>query len=146
MPPLTNGVTLILGITGVYLLIVLGVGQYAARRTGGSREEYFVASRSFGTIVLLAALFATNMSAVVMIGAPSLAYNIGPNAFGYFVGLFIFVFPLLVMTIGYRVWLTGSEFGHITPGQDIRTYLSATVFICIIIKKFFPNIFVPISG
>lgn len=111
---------LIIGITAAYLLVVLGVGQVAARVTGTSREDYLMADRSFSTIILLAALFATNMTAVVMIGAPGLAYNAGAGAFGFFVVLFAFLFPIFLMTVGYRIWMVGKEFGHITPAQIIN--------------------------
>jgi SSS family solute:Na+ symporter len=111
---------LIVGITAVYLLIVLGVGHLAARATGTSREDYLMADRSFSTIILLAALFATNMTAVVMIGAPGLAYRTGAGAFGFFVVLFAFLFPVFLMTVGYRIWMVGKEFGHITPAQIIN--------------------------
>jgi len=111
---------LILGITAAYLMLVLGVGQFAARVTGSSREDYLMADRSFSTIILLAALFATNMTAVVMIGAPGLAYRTGAGAFGFFVTLFAFLFPVFLMTIGYRIWMVGKEFGHITPAQIIN--------------------------
>ncbi|MFC6767986.1 sodium:solute symporter family protein [Natrinema soli] len=117
MAALSPNVVLILAIVAIYLVIVLGVGWYAAQQTGNSREDYLMASRSFGTLVLIAALFATNMSAVTMIGAPGLSYNIGPNAFGYFVGLFPFIFSVLLVTAGRRIWLAGKEFGHITPAQ-----------------------------
>ncbi|QLG61264.1 sodium:solute symporter family protein [Halorarum salinum] len=110
----------ILGITGTYLLAVLGVGQYASRTTTASREDFLMADRSFNTVVLLAALFATNMTAVVMIGAPGLAYRTGAGAYGFFVSLFAFLFPVFVMTIGYRIWLVGKRFGHITPGQIVN--------------------------
>lgn len=126
MAALTADIGLVLAIVVAYLLLVLGVGQYASRRTGDSREEYLMASRSFGTVVLLAALFATNMSAVVMIGAPGLAYNVGPNAYGYFVGLFVFTFPLFMLTIGHRVWLVGREFEHITPAQVLNHRFDST--------------------
>ena len=120
MPVLSSNLALILGIVVVYLLIVLGIGSYAARRTGDSREDYLMASRSFGTLVLIAALFATNMSAVTMIGAPGLSYNIGTSAFGYFVGLFPLIFSVLIMTAGRRIWLLGKKFGHITPAQIVN--------------------------
>jgi SSS family solute:Na+ symporter len=120
MPALSFDLALILGIVAVYLVFVLGIGSYAARRTGDSREDYLMASRSFGTLVLIAALFATNMSAVTMIGAPGLSYNIGPSAFGYFVGLFPFIFSVLIMTAGRRIWLAGKKFGHITPAQIVN--------------------------
>ncbi|RQH02323.1 sodium:solute symporter family protein [Natrarchaeobius oligotrophus] len=107
----------ILAITVAYLIVVLGVGMVAARATGTSREDFLMADRSFGTVVLLFALFATNMTAVVMIGAPGLAYQTGAGALGFFVALFAFLFPVLLMTFGYRIWLIGKRFGHITPGQ-----------------------------
>lgn len=120
MPIPSVDIALILGIVAVYLAVVLGVGWYAARRTGESREDFLMASRSFGTLVLIAALFATNMSAVTMIGAPGLSYNIGPSALGYFVGLFPFIFSVLMMTGGRRIWLAGKKFGHITPAQIVN--------------------------
>jgi len=126
MVSLTSDIALIVVIVVAYLALVLGVGQYASSRTGKSREDYLMADRSFGTIVLLAALFATNMSAVVMIGAPGLAYNIGPNAYGYFIGLLVFTFPLFMMTIGHRVWLVGKRFGHITPAQVLNHRFEST--------------------
>jgi len=126
MTDFSGDITLIVAITAAYLLLVLFVGYSASSRTGESREEYLMASRSFGTLVLLAALFATNMSAVVMIGAPGLAYNVGPNAYGYFIGLLVFSFPLLMMTIGHRVWLVGKRFGHITPAQVVNHRFDST--------------------
>lgn len=106
-----------LGVVVLYLLLVLGVGEYARRSTRLNREDYFMASRSFGTLVLLFALLATNMTAFVMIGAPGLAYRAGIGTYGYVNGIFTLVFPLMMATVGYRLWLTGKKFGHITPGE-----------------------------
>lgn len=52
----------VIGTVVVYLLVVLGIGEYARRRTTQDREDYFMASRGFGTLVLLFALLATNMT------------------------------------------------------------------------------------
>lgn len=114
---MVNPAAFVLGTVIAYLLIVLGIGEYARRRTRLDREDYFMASRSFGTLVLLFALLATNMTAFVMIGAPGLAYQAGAGAYGYVNGVFTLVFPLVLGTVGYRLWLTGKRFGHITPGQ-----------------------------
>ncbi|MHC3438221.1 sodium:solute symporter family protein [Natrialbaceae archaeon A-gly3] len=125
---------LVLAIVVVYLLIVIGVGHMAARVTSGSREDFLMASRSFGLVVLFFALFATNMTAVTMIGAPGLAYGTGASAYGFFVALFAFLFPVFLFTCGYRIWLTGKEFGHITPGQIVNhrweaKYLGAVLMV-----------------
>lgn len=141
---------IILTITVLYLLVVLGVGQYAARNTQTSREDFLMANRSFGTVVLLFALFATNMTAVVMIGAPSLAYQAGASALGFFIGTALILFPALLMTAGYRIWLVGKRFGHITPAQIVNHrwnahYLGLLVMVMLTIWTV-PYILVGVQG
>lgn len=141
---------IILGIVLVYLLIVIGVGQMAARVTSGSREDFLMASRSFGVVVLFFALFATNMTSVTMIGAPGLAYGTGASAYGFFVALFAFLFPVFLFTFGYRIWATGKEFGHITPGQIVNhrweaKYLGVVLMVIFTIWTV-PYILVGIQG
>ena len=141
---------LTLGITIVYLLGVVGVGFLAARVTGRTREDFLLASRSFGTVVLLFALFATNMTAVVMIGAPGLAYGTGAGAYGFFVALFAFLFPVFLMTFGYRIWLAGKRFGHITPGQIVNHRWNADYLGLLVMVMFtvwtIPYILVGVQG
>ncbi len=141
---------IILGITGFYLLIVLGIGQFASRVTGSDREDFLMADRSFNTIVLLAALFATNMTAVVMIGAPGLAYGAGAGAYGFFVSLFAFLFPVFIMTIGYRIWLVGKRFEHITPAQIMNHRWDAKYLGLVVLALFtvwtIPYVLVGVQG
>ena len=42
------------------IVLVLIVGVLATRRAGGSPEDYFLAGRRLGTVVLFMALFGTN--------------------------------------------------------------------------------------
>lgn len=105
-----------LAIVVAYVLVVLGIGEYARRRTTADPEDYFMASRTFGTIVLLFALLATNMTAFIMIGIPGAIYNVGIGAYGWG-AIFFLGFPVAFATVGYRLWLTGKKFGHITPGD-----------------------------
>jgi len=108
---------IVLVTTVLYLAFVIGIGEYARRKTTGTREDFLMASRSFGTIVLLFALLATNMTSFVLLGAPGLAYEAGIGAYGYIIGLSTLILPLLLATVGYRFWLAGQKFGHLTPGQ-----------------------------
>ena len=48
-----------LGIVAAYLLVALAVGLIAYRVTDRTAEDYFLASRTFGTVVLLFTTFAT---------------------------------------------------------------------------------------
>lgn len=53
--------------------------------------------RPFGTLTLSAAVFVTNTTAVIMIGAPGLTSKAGAGAFGFFVDPFtllpVFLIP-----------------------------------------------------
>lgn len=111
---------LVLVIVAVYLLLVLGVGYVAAQYTGDSREDFFMADRTFGTLVLFFALFATNMTAVALIGAPSLGHEFGVGGYGLIMVPFIFLLPLFMLTAGVRIWIVGKRFGHITPAQIVN--------------------------
>lgn len=118
----------VLTIAVAYLLIVLVIGGYAAARTLSSREDFLVASRSFGFIVLFMALFATNMTAVVMIGAPGFGYQAGVGTWGYFGTFFAFFMPLFLITVAHRIWLAGKAHGHVTPGQMLDHRLGSRYF------------------
>ena len=57
-----------------YVLLVLAVGWFATRRASASSEEYFLAGRGLGTLVLFMALFGTNCTAFVLVGIPGQAW------------------------------------------------------------------------
>ena len=62
---------------GIYALLVLSVGLIATRGAGRSPDEYFLAGRRLGFVVLFMALFGTNATAFVFIGIPGRAYHDG---------------------------------------------------------------------
>lgn len=107
----------VLGTVILYLTLVLGVGEYARRRTTSDREDFMVASRSFGPVVMFFALVATMMTAVTMIGFPGDTYIQGVGMFGWFLGAFMLLAPLMMATFGLRIWMAGQKFGHVTPGE-----------------------------
>ncbi len=101
----------------VYLLILLGIGNYARRRTRDSREDYFLASRRFRTVALLFGLLATMLTAFALLGLPGQAYKAGIGVYGYVYGFTTLWAPILIATVGYRVWIAGKRWGTITPAQ-----------------------------
>lgn len=131
---MVSGNVITVVIAAAYLVLVLGIGEYARRSTRLDREDFFMASRSFGTIVLLFTILATNMTAFVVIGGPGIAYREGIGAYGYVNGIFTLVFPVMMATVGYRLWLVGKKFGHITPGEMFNhryesTHLGTVVMV-----------------
>jgi len=87
---------IILGCVFVYLLICIGVGLWAMRRTK-SAEDFFVAGRGLGPIVVSLAVFSSTLSGFGFVGGPGLIYATGMSsawmlvcsAVGYAVGFYM---------------------------------------------------------
>jgi SSS family solute:Na+ symporter len=106
-----------LGIVLAYLLIALGVGLLAYRVGENDAEDFYLASRTLGTLVLLFTTFATLLSAFTFFGGPNLAYAAGPEwilVMGVMDGV---LFALLWYAVGYRQWLIGRAREYVTLGQ-----------------------------
>jgi len=106
-----------MGIVVGYMLLALGVGLLAYRITERTAEDFYLASRTFGTVVLLFTTFATLLSAFTFFGGPNIAYASGPEwilVMGVMDGI---LFAILWYVIGYRQWLIGKRHGYVTLGE-----------------------------
>jgi SSS family solute:Na+ symporter len=106
-----------LGIVVAYLVLALGVGLVAYRVGGDDAEDFYLASRTLGTLVLLFTTFATLLSAFTFFGGPNLAYAAGPEwilVMGVMDGV---LFAVLWYIIGYRQWLIGRARDYVTLGE-----------------------------
>ena len=75
---------------GAYLLVMIAVGLWYARRSNTNVEEYFLAKRSFGPWVAALSAEASDMSGWLLMGLPGVAYFTGiGEAFWTALGLFI---------------------------------------------------------
>ncbi|WP_276254546.1 sodium:solute symporter family protein [Halomontanus rarus] len=110
-------VALQVGIVVGYLVIALLVGLYAYRLTDRSAEDFYLASRTLGTVVLLFTTFATLLSAFTFFAGPNVAYLYGPEwilVMGLMDGI---IFAILWYVIGYKQWLLGRQYGYVTVGE-----------------------------
>ena len=106
-----------LGIIVAYLFAALGVGLAAYRVTERAAEDFYLASRTFGTVVLLFTVFATLLSAFTFFGGPDTAYSFGPEwilVMGLMDGI---IFAVLWYVVGYKQWLLGQRYGYVTLGE-----------------------------
>ncbi len=106
-----------LGIITAYLVVALGIGLVAYRVTRRTAEDYFLAGRSLGTVVLLFTTFATLLSAFTFFGGPNLSATAGPEwilVMGLMDGV---LFAILYYVVGYRQWLVGKAYGYVTLGE-----------------------------
>jgi SSS family solute:Na+ symporter len=115
-----------LGIVGAYMLVALAVGVVAYRLTDRSAEDYYLASRTLGTVVLLFTTFATLLSAFTFFGGPNLAFAAGPEwilVMGLMDGI---IFAVLWYVLGYKQWLVGKRHGYVTLGEMLGDRFGST--------------------
>jgi sodium/proline symporter len=75
---------------GAYLLVMIVIGLWYARRSNSNPEEYFLARRGFGPWVAAISAEASDMSGWLLMGLPGVAYFTGyGEAFWTALGLFI---------------------------------------------------------
>ena len=117
MSALQSAVPVQIGIVVAYLLLTLAVGLVAYRLTDRTAEDYYLASRTLGTVVLLFTTFATLLSAFTFFAGPNIAYANGPEwilVMGLMDGL---IFGVLWYVVGYKQWLVGKAHGYVTLGE-----------------------------
>jgi len=110
--PINN--VIILSILGSYMLLCLFLGMLSYSRSKATVEDYLMGSREFKFFSLFCAVYATNISAVALIGGPGLAYHKGWVSWAYFASAWAWLTPLLFYTIGHRSWMLGKRFGIMT--------------------------------
>ena len=104
----------------IYLAIVLYVGLFAFRKSTGSKEDFFLASRSLGPWVFLLTVFGTNMTAFAILGSSGLAYQRGIGVYGLMASSSGLIIPLTIFLIGTRLWALGKKHGYMTQVQYFR--------------------------
>ena len=100
-----------------YVLLVLAVGWFATRRASASSEEYFLAGRGLGTLVLFMALFGTNCTAFVLVGIPGQAYHDGLGVFSVNAPIIALGIPLTFWAIGAPARRLAAQYGAMTPAE-----------------------------
>lgn len=134
----------------VYLAVVLYIGIFAFRIGKNTGEDFFMASRSIGTIVFFLSLFATNMTAFAIVGSSGMSYKQGIGVFGMMATSSAFVIPLTLFVIGTRLWGLGRRFGHMTQVQFFRdrwdcSFIGTLIFL-LSAAMMIPYLIISIAG
>jgi len=107
-------------IVAVYLAVVLAVGGLSHRLFRGTGEDWFVATRSIGSFVLLMSLFGTHMTAFSLLGASGEGYRTGIGVFALMASSSALVAPVVIRTVGVPLWAVGKRRGYVTQVQYFR--------------------------
>jgi SSS family solute:Na+ symporter len=108
-----------------YFIILLLLGFFAHKRTKKTPEDYFLANRSFGSMLLFFTLIATNFSAFTFLGFAGNAYKTGFGQYGI-MGFGTAIMAIMFFVIGRKVWKLGKEKGYITPPELIGDRFNST--------------------
>lgn len=109
-----------LAIVLVFMAVALSIGLKGSRLVKREPEDYFLAGRSLGTLVLLLTMFATLMSAFTFFGGPGQVYSTGMEwllVMGIMDG---FLVAVLWYLIGSRQWKLGQKHHYMTLGEMLE--------------------------
>src|SRR5579883_2892638 len=104
----------------LYLAVIATIGFIAYKKGRENTEDFFLASRTVGSVVFFLSLFATNMTAFAILGSSGLAYRRGIGIYGLMASSSGLVIPLTIFFIGTRLWALGKKFGHQTQVAFFR--------------------------
>src|SRR5438067_4649799 len=134
----------------IYLAVVLYIGIFAFRKGKSTGEDFFLASRSIGSIVFFLSIFATNMTAFAILGSSGMAYRRGIGVYGLMASSSGFVIPLTIFFIGTRLWALGKRFGHQTQVSFFRDRWECsgigTVIFVLSVVMLIPYMIISIMG
>lgn len=107
-------------VIGFYYIFCLGVGASVFRKKFSTAEDYFVAGRSLGPIVLSLTILATVQSAWMMLGHQGNSMLFGIPYWTYYAH--ILIMGMVALLIFSPQWLIGKKFGFITPAEMFGEY------------------------
>ncbi len=111
---------IVVGITLVYLALVLAVGLRARGQASSSLEGYVAGGRHVGVVILFFILGAEIFSAFAFLGAPGWSYQHGAPAF--YILAYLSLVPITIWAMGPRVARLGRERGYLTQGDMIADH------------------------
>lgn len=111
---------IVVGVTLVYLAMVLALGLSARGQSSSSLEGYVAGGRHVGVVILFFILGAEIFSAFAFLGTPGWAYQHGAPAF--YILAYLSLVPITIWVLGPRVAKLGRERGYLTQGDMIADH------------------------
>jgi solute:Na+ symporter, SSS family len=109
-----------LAVVAVYLVALVLIGAASARLARRSSEDFFIAARSLGPVLLLTSLLGAHMTAFSLLGASAESYQRGIGVFALMASSSALVAPLVFLYIGTRVWALARRHGFLTQVEYFR--------------------------
>ena len=98
----------------VYLILLLVLGYISSRLFRGNSNDYFVASRSIGPLVLFMSIFVTTMTAFAIVGSTGESYRVGIATYGKVASSSALIHSACFFLVGLPLWALGKRNGFHT--------------------------------
>lgn len=125
----------------IYLLVTLVIGYMGYRASKNNPDDFFLAGREVGPVVLFFTMVATNFSAFFFLGFAGAGYRIGYSYYGI-MSFGTALVSLVFFYVGHRIWQLGREKGYITPPEMIGDRLQSrplkVVFLLVMVMFTIP--------
>ena len=102
-----------LGLFALYLVSVIAIGLWAARRGGDSEEDYFLGGRELSPFAMALSAVTSGRSAWLVLGASAAAWKLGLSALWLFPG-YILAEGVMFVTLGPRLRQRSIDEGALT--------------------------------
>lgn len=125
-------------ILSIYLLITLLSGFIGYHQSAKTPEDYFLANRGLGSMVVFFTFIATNFSAFFFLGFAGEGYRIGYSYYAM-MGFGTAFAALSFYFIGFKAWQEGKRNAYITPAEMIgdKTGSSSLKLLYLLVMVFF---------
>ena len=110
---------LVIATSLVYLVLILGIGLWAARRTRNAKD-FFIAGQSLGLLVTGLATMSAAFSGFVFIGGPGLTYRMGIGS--------LFIAVPVGFTAGLLCWTVAKRLRLLAEARETFTVPDAILF------------------
>ncbi len=110
-------------ILAFYLLVTFLITYWGSKRNENTPEDYFLAGRKIGAVVLFFTLISTNLSAFFFLGFAGAGYRLGYSYYGIMT-MGTSLIALAFYFIGQKTWALGKKKGYITPPEMISQELN----------------------
>jgi SSS family solute:Na+ symporter len=100
--------------------LLLALGVLSSRFFRGTSKDYFVASQSIGSFMLLMSVFGTTMTGFALVGSSGKAFSQGIGTYGLMASWSGLIHSAVFFAIGIKLWSFGKKYGYVTQIQFFR--------------------------
>ncbi|WP_010531784.1 sodium:solute symporter family protein [Lentibacillus jeotgali] len=141
-------VTTTIIVLSLFLIILLSISFLASRSNISTPDDFYLANRGLGTIVMVMTTGASFFSTWTLLGAVGSYYRGGVWFIAF--AAWAIVHAMFIWIFGARIWYLGKKYNFVTPGELIEKYYKSStlrlLFAVIGIIGLVPYMLIQVTG